>query len=357
MAIRRFRENGIRHEQAWKLSAHYNVGRNKIQESQVIEKTNKFGAKLVEVTPDETDQRIDNFLIARLKGMPKSHIYRLLRTGQVRVNKGRVKAYYRLSLGDQIRLPPVILPTLQEVASPEARAMGCRLGNCVLYEDNWLLVVNKPAGMSVHGGSGLAGGVIEGLRLIYPQAQGWELVHRLDKDTSGCLLLAKRKGVLRALHRALRENRVEKRYLALLSGVWKEEQRLVEVPLRKYVLKGGERWVRPDPAGKPSATEFVKLARLDGATLVEARLLTGRTHQIRVHAAWLGHPVVGDPRYGADEVNASFCLKGLKRMFLHAWRLAFIHPVTGVRLELKAPLDSEWAKLRAISAKLALEGL
>jgi 23S rRNA pseudouridine955/2504/2580 synthase len=318
---------------------------NKIQESQVIEKNNKFCARLVEVLSDEAGQRIDNFLIAYLKGVPKSCIYRLLRTGQVRVNKGRVKASYRLSLGDQVRLPPVVLPTLQEAAMPEARAMARRLENCFLYEDDWLLVVNKPAGIPVHGGSGLAGGVIEGLRLVYPQAQKWELVHRLDKDTSGCLLLAKRKGVLRALHEALRANRVEKRYLALLAGEWEEERRLVEVPLRKYALKGGERWVRPDPAGKPAATEFIRLARLEGTTLVEARLLTGRTHQIRVHAACLGHPVVGDPRYGDKEVNADFHLKGLKRMFLHAWRLAFLHPVTSARLELKAPLDPKWSAL------------
>jgi len=314
---------------------------NKIYESQVIEKPEKIEPKLVEINADDAGQRIDNFLIAYLKGVPKSHIYRLLRTGQVRVNKGRVKAQYRLNSGDLIRLPPLTMPSNPVLDAPEARAMGRRLQNQVLYEDDWLLVINKPAGMPVHGGSGLSGGVIEGLRLICPEAERWELVHRLDKDTSGCLLIAKRKSVLRTLHQALRDSQLDKRYLALLAGVWGAKQRLVEVPLRKYVLQGGERFVRVDPQGKPAQTEFIKLAQLTDATLVEARLLTGRTHQIRVHAAYLGHPIVGDERYGDEETNLSFRRKGLKRLFLHAWRLALAHPVTGAPLRLKAPLPPE----------------
>ncbi|GAB6067259.1 23S rRNA pseudouridine(955/2504/2580) synthase RluC [Methylothermus subterraneus] len=311
----------------------------------MIEQTEKTAPKLVTVEAEDQGQRIDNFLIAHLKGVPKSHLYRLLRTGQVRVNGGRVKAPYRLQAGDRIRLPPLALAPARELASPAARAMGRRLENRFLYEDAWLLAIAKPAGMPVHGGSGLTGGVIEGLRLVRPEAERWELVHRLDKDTSGCLLIAKRKGVLRSLHQALRAGQMDKRYLALLAGVWKEEQRLVEVPLRKFVLPGGERYVRADPQGKPARTEFVKLAQLAEATLVEARLLTGRTHQIRVHAAWMGHPILGDARYGEEAVNAAWRGQGLKRMFLHAWKLALLHPITGARLELEAPLEAELIKL------------
>lgn len=314
----------------------------------MIEKYDKIGPKLVEVKADDAGQRIDNFLLSYLKGVPKSHIYRLLRTGQVRVNKGRVKAQYRLSSGDLIRLPPLALPSLSSVPeTTAAQAMGRRLQHRVLYEDDWLLVINKPAGMPVHGGSGLDGGVIDGLRLVFPQAKRWELVHRLDKDTSGCLLLAKHRQTLRALQRAFREDQVDKRYLALLAGVWGAKQRLIEVPLRKYVRQGGERFVRVDPQGKPAKTEFIKLAQLTDATLVEARPLTGRTHQIRVHAAYLGHPIVGDERYGDEETNLSFRRRGLKRLFLHAWQLAFTHPVTGAPLGFKATLPPEllnWLK-------------
>ncbi len=313
----------------------------------MIEKPSKIEPKWIEIGAANAGQRIDNFLLSHLKGVPKSCVYRLLRTGQVRVNKGRVKAQYRLSAGDLVRIPPLALPAVEETKTTAARAMGRRLEKHFLYQDDWLLVVSKPAGMPVHGGSGLSGGVIEGLRLVYPEAESWELVHRLDKDTSGCLLIAKRKQVLRSLHQALREGQVDKRYLALLAGVWLGRHERVEAPLRKFVLQGGERFVRVDPEGKPAQTEFKQLAHLAGATLVEARLLTGRTHQIRVHAAYLGHPVVGDPRYGDEQANRSFHVRGLKRLFLHAWRMSFCHPVSGTWLELKAPLDPELLNLLA----------
>ncbi len=308
----------------------------------MTEQAKENGPRFIEIDTHDSGQRIDNFLITRLKGMPKSRIYRLLRKGEVRVNKGRIKAHYRLRAGDRIRLPPMTLPArAREEESPEIQMMGRRLEECILYEDDELLAINKPSGMPVHGGSGLQGGVIEGLRQVRPEARFLELVHRLDKDTSGCLLIAKRKQALRELHRIFREDRVDKRYLALLNGVWRRPREMVDVSLRKFVLRGGERFVKVDREGKPSRTEFRTLERFTEATLVEARLLTGRTHQIRVHAAYLGHPILGDTRYGDEEANRRWRGKGLKRLFLHAWRLELPHPADGSRLRLEAPLDAE----------------
>ncbi|MBN2701781.1 MAG: 23S rRNA pseudouridine(955/2504/2580) synthase RluC [Methylothermaceae bacterium] len=308
----------------------------------MTEQAKENGPRFIEIDIHDSGQRIDNFLITRLKGMPKSRIYRLLRKGEVRVNKGRIKAHYRLRAGDRIRLPPMTLPArARDGENPEVQMMGRRLEECILYEDDWLLAINKPSGMPVHGGSGLQGGVIEGLRQVRPEARFLELVHRLDKDTSGCLLIAKRKQALRELHRIFREDRVDKRYLALLNGVWRRRREMVDVSLRKFVLHGGERFVKVDREGKPSRTEFRTLERFTEATLVEARLLTGRTHQIRVHAAYLGHPILGDTRYGNEEANRRWRGRGLKRLFLHAWRLELPHPADGSRLRLEAPLEAE----------------
>ncbi len=295
----------------------------------------------VEIDAEKAGQRIDNFLITFLKGVPRSHIYRLLRKGEVRVNKGRIKAHYRLREGDQVRLPPVRVAMAAISRQAAGEDMGRRLEACVLYEDEWMLALSKPAGMAVHGGSGLRGGVIEALRVSRSGAGTLELVHRLDKETSGCLLIAKKRQALRALHDTMRNDTVDKRYLALLTGSWQRRRERVEVPLRKYVLRGGERMVRVDSAGKPSQTDFRRLRRFAGATLVEARLLTGRTHQIRVHAAHLGHPVAGDGRYGHAEANRKWRELGLRRMFLHAWRLGLPHPVTGAPLLIEAPLPPE----------------
>ncbi len=295
----------------------------------------------IEIDAEKAGQRIDNFLITLLKGVPKSHIYRLLRKGEVRVNKGRIKAHYRLREGDHVRLPPVRVAVAAISRQAAGEGMGRRLEACVLYEDEWMLALNKPAGMAVHGGSGLRGGVIEALRVSRSEAGTLELVHRLDKETSGCLLIAKKRRALRALHDTMRNDTVDKRYLALLTGSWQRRRERVEVPLRKYVLRGGERMVRVDSAGKPSQTDFRRLRRFAGATLVEARLLTGRTHQIRVHAAHLGYPVAGDSRYGRAEANRKWRELGLRRMFLHAWRLEIRHPVTGAPLLIEAPLPPE----------------
>jgi len=313
---------------------------------QLVEAKEKSAPSQLEIQSDEAGRRIDNFLIARLKGVPKSRIYRMLRTGEVRVNKGRVKPHYRLCCGDVVRLPPVVLEE-RAVHAGVARGMGRCLEDRVLYEDEVLLVLDKPAGMPVHGGSGLEGGVIEALRSVRPDARFLELVHRLDKDTSGCLLIAKKRPALRALHAQMRENAVDKRYLLLMTGIWRQRRRTVDVPLRKFVLQGGERLVRVDPEGKPSRTEFYRLGQGKEATLAEARLLTGRTHQIRVHAAWLGHPIAGDERYGNKAANRHWRRQGLKRLFLHAWRLGFRHPATGAIMRIEAPLEPELTHLLA----------
>lgn len=316
----------------------------KSMKAQPVESTRKIAPRQLEIGSDEAGQRVDNFLLSRLKGVPKSRVYRMLRTGEVRVNKGRVKAHYRLCCGDIVRIPPVVLNEREAVAGT-ARGMGRRLQSRILYEDEGLLVLNKPAGMPVHGGSGLRGGVIEALRVVRPQASFLELVHRLDKDTSGCLLIAKKRQVLRALHDQLRNHAVDKRYLVLLSGFWRQRYQLVDVPLRKFVLRGGERLVRVDGQGKAARTEFRRLEHLTGATLVQARLLTGRTHQIRVHAAWLGHPIAGDSRYGDAEANRRLRDLGLRRLFLHARRLAFPHPLSGDMMVVEAPLEPELENL------------
>ncbi len=313
---------------------------------QLVEAKEKSAPGRLEIQSDEAGRRIDNFLIARLKGVPKSRIYRMLRTGEVRVNKGRVKPQYRLRCGDVVRLPPVVLE--ERTAHPGvARGMGRRLEDRVLYEDEVLLVLDKPAGMPVHGGSGLEGGVIEALRSVRPEARFLELVHRLDRDTSGCLLIAKKRPALRALHAQMRQNAVDKRYLLLMTGIWRQRRRTVDAPLRKFVLRGGERLVRVDPEGKPSRTEFRRLGQGMGATLAEAHLLTGRTHQIRVHAAWLGHPLAGDERYGDKEANRRWRGQGLRRLFLHAWRLGFRHPASGAIMRFEAPLEPELTDLLA----------
>lgn len=298
----------------------------------------------VEITEDNCDQRLDNFLITRLKGVPKSHIYRIVRKGEVRVNKGRVDVKYRLVAGDIVRVPPVrVAERSEESYVPQGLQAALQQG--ILYEDEGFLIVNKPAGFAVHGGSGVSSGIIEGLRLIRPEAHFLELVHRLDKDTSGCLLIAKKRSALRKLHELFRDDQVHKTYLALLSGQWARKKGVVTAPLLKNVSKGGERMVVISQSGKAAETLFKRLQLFRNATLVEASPKTGRTHQIRVHAASLGHPIVGDERYGLDEVNKVFKNKGYKRMFLHAETLKFQHPVTGVLMSISAPLPSQLENL------------
>jgi len=308
-----------------------------------MEKTSKPAVRWVDISAGEAGQRIDNFLLRTLKGVPKSRIYRLLRKGEVRVNKGRIKPEYRLQAGDQVRIPPVRVSEVSQ-ATPDMAAAR-RLASNILYEDNRLLVLDKPSGMAVHGGSGLSYGVIEALRALRPDAPYLELVHRLDRDTSGCLLIAKRRSELRTLHELLRNGAVEKRYLLLVQGDWSQGPFRVDAPLRKNQLQGGERMVRVDPEGKTALTLFRFLERYPGASLMEAELKTGRTHQIRVHAAHAGHPLAGDTRYGDADFNRQIRAMGLKRLFLHAHYVAFTDQERNRSIEVSAPLGADLRKL------------
>jgi 23S rRNA pseudouridine955/2504/2580 synthase len=294
----------------------------------------------VEVDSGSEGQRVDNFLMRVCKGVPRSHIYRVLRTGEVRVNSRRVDATYRLQPGDKVRIPP--LRTAQRAAGKPAPPTSSLPP--VVHEDEALIVVDKPAGLAVHGGSGVSFGVIEQFRAARPQLRFLELVHRLDRDTSGLLILAKKRSALTALHAALREGRVRKRYLALVLGRWGEKERRVDLPLKKYVTKSGERRVSVHREGRESRTVFRREKSLRDFTLVSADLLTGRTHQIRVHLAHLGFPVAGDEKYGDFARNRELAKRGLPRLFLHAAELAFTHPVSGEAMELESPLPSQLSR-------------
>ncbi len=298
----------------------------------------------IEIEEGYEGQRLDNFLITFLKGVPKSYIYRIVRKGEVRVNKGRIKINYRLQMGDLLRIPPLRLPDEKEKVQP-GDAVKRRLERSVLYEDQRFMVINKPSGIAVHGGSGLDFGVIEALRVLRPEEKNLELVHRLDRDTSGCLLISKKRSALRILHELMRDNRMDKRYLALLAGANNWKSRMVDAPLLKNTMRGGERVVRVDTAGKMAKTHFRRQRLYADATLVEARLYTGRTHQIRVHAASLGHPVLGDQKYGDEYANKMMRKRGLRRLFLHASRLSFRWPDEKEDFVITAPLDSELEKL------------
>jgi len=299
---------------------------------------NASSATQIRVDADHQGQRIDNFLLTLLKGVPRSYVYRILRRGEVRVNKGRIKAAYRLQEGDMVRVPPVRVAEPKEQPRPHERVLQ-QLQDAVLYEDKRLLVLNKPAGIAVHGGSGLSYGVIEALRVLRPDEKQMELVHRLDRETSGCLLVAKRRSALRALHELLRTNQVDKSYVALLAGQWDRKRANVDAPLLKNTLQGGERVVRVDPEGKPALTRFRVLERLSDATLVEAKPVTGRTHQIRVHALHLGHPILGDAKYGDSQMNRACRERGLRRLFLHAASIRFRWPGEDKDQLIEAPLE------------------
>ncbi len=291
------------------------------------------------VDEEAAGQRIDNFLVRQLKGVPKSHIYRILRSGEIRVNKGRVDQTYRIMAGDLIRVPPIRLAKPAEEGGRTAH--GQRVAFRVLHEDDALLVIDKPAGMAVHGGSGISRGVIEQLRLQHPEFKFLELVHRLDRETSGILLLAKRRAALLAMHEAIRSGLTDKRYLTLVSGCWKNRRQAVKAPLQKVTTADGERRVFVSPDGQASHTVFNLVQSWPEFSLLEAELKTGRTHQIRVHLQHLGFPIAGDDKYGDFALNKLLQKQGLKRMFLHAWRLELPHPVTGLPLLLQSDLPQE----------------
>lgn len=294
-------------------------------------------------------QRLDNFLIRELKGVPKTHVYRIIRSGEVRVNKGRASADSRLQVGDLVRLPPLRLPTV--AAAPGEQAVPPR-DFPILFEDDHVLAIDKPAGVAVHGGSGVSFGVIEQLRRARPAARFLELVHRLDRETSGILLIAKKRSALTNLQDQFRERETGKTYLALVQGAWPENVKVIDTPLYKYVQTGqegapgvGERRVKvvskDDPEGMRSVTLVRVNRRLERFSLLEVTIKTGRTHQIRVHLASVGHRIVGDDKYGDFDLNRTLQRQGLKRMFLHAWRLQFNHPVSGERFTLNAELPPE----------------
>ncbi|MBQ4829771.1 23S rRNA pseudouridine(955/2504/2580) synthase RluC [Alteromonas sp. MMG017] len=305
--------------------------------------------RFVTVEPDLAGQRVDNFLRTQLKGVPKSMIYRILRKGEVRVNKGRVKPEYKLVADDVVRIPPVRVSEGTPGPSPKLDKIAA-LESQILFEDERIIVINKPSGIAVHGGSGLSFGLIEGLRALRPDANFMELVHRLDRDTSGCILIAKKRSALRHMHEQLRTGKMDKRYQALVAGQWPENRFKVKAPLRKNVLQSGERMVSVSEDGKPSETRYRILQKFDTATLVEASPITGRTHQIRVHCLHAEHPIACDPKYGDGDFDESMRQKGLNRLFLHAHSISLIHPGTEERVKFTAPLDATLTNtLKALS--------
>ena len=289
---------------------------------------------------DSIDQRLDNYLLSRLKGLPKSRLYRIIRKGEVRVNKKRVKPDYRLQEGDIIRVPPLKLSRLTEKKPPNEK-LASLLEKAIIFEDKNFLAINKPSGLAVHGGSGIQLGVIETLRAIRPQQKHLELVHRLDRDTSGCLLIAKKSSVLKELHELLRSGAIKKIYLALVVGHWPKSLQKIDVPLYKNQLQSGERIVQVNQAGKICLTEFRPIDYFSDTTLVEAMPITGRTHQIRVHAQYAKHPVIGDEKYGDKLANKRLKALGCRRLFLHASQLNFILASTKQTFALKAELPYE----------------
>lgn len=299
----------------------------------VVSPDRRPAVRHIDVDADQAGQRLDNFLLRVCKGVPKSHLYKAIRDGQVRVNRGRCRAETRLAAGDQVRIPPLRMP------DPAARAPAPPAQFPILYEDAHLLVIDKPAGVAVHGGSGVSFGVIEQLRAARPQERMLELAHRLDRETSGVLMVARTRKALLALHAMLREGVGHKHYRALVVGDWVNDRQHLRLPLLKFLTPGGERRVRVDPLGKPAHSVVTLLRRYGGRfSLLDVELLTGRTHQIRVHLAAQGHPVAGDEKYGTDQVRAALFAAGLRRMFLHAFWLEIPHPITGKLLHLEAPL-------------------
>lgn len=301
----------------------------------------------VSVDDDQAGQRLDNFLMARLKGVPKSKIYNVIRKGEVRVNKGRTKPDYKICNGDEIRIPPIRIAE-REPAAKASNTMTKLLEGSILFENEGLLVINKPPGLAVHGGSGVSLGLIETLRQMRPDARYLELIHRLDRDTSGCIMVAKKRSMLRHLQAALREKNtsgITKVYQALVIGHWPKTCRRVDAPLLKIEVADDERVVRVHAEGKPSLTEFKLLQDYTNCSLVEARPITGRTHQIRVHAKHMGHSLVGDEKYGDDDFNKEMRVLGVKRLFLHAAELGFYLPEAKEKTIVRAPLAADLASV------------
>lgn len=305
---------------------------------------NSPSVSYVTITEDHAGQRLDNFLLRHLKGLPKSRLYRIIRKGEVRVNKKRCDVDYRLQAGDEVRIPPLRLSEEKDMPTPTPW-MQERLENAILFENDQFMVINKPAGLAVHGGSGVQLGLIESLRATRPQQKFLELVHRLDRDTSGCILLAKKASALRKLHELMRSGQIHKKYLALVAGYWPAKLKMIDVPLRKFILQGGERLVKIDQReGKDARTSFRVEHRFANTSLLEVILHTGRTHQIRVHTQYAEHPIIGDDKYGDKAANQVIAKQGFKRLFLHAVELSFVWPDNDEKFTFHAPTDEDWQK-------------
>ena len=298
-------------------------------------------ARIETISAAEAGQRIDNYLLRVLKGVPRSRVYRILRKGEVRVNRGRAKPEYRLAEGDQVRIPPIRVAARQ--SSQPAPGLIRSLDESIVFEDKRFIVINKPTGMAVHGGSGVSHGVIEALRALRPNEKALELVHRLDRDTSGCLVVAKTRSALKRAQALMRNGEVDKRYLALVRGHWDLGKKTIDVPLKTWTRKGGERHVSVDAEGKPAVSHFSPVTLTKAASLLDVQIETGRTHQIRVHAAYAGHPVAADERYGDPEFNHSMRKLGLRRMFLHASSIGFNDDE--MPLHVDCPLDPALARV------------
>lgn len=312
---------------------------------EVVGEEDRPKVRFITVDSEDAGQRIDNFLLRTLKGVPKSHLYRLMRKGEIRVNKKRIKPVYKLAVNDELRIAPIRVSEQKDNVST-GLAVVAKLEKQILFEDDRLIVINKPSGMAVHGGSGLSFGLIEALRALRPDARMLELVHRLDRDTSGCLVVAKKRSALRNLHEQFRDKNVQKFYQALVKGHWPAKLTKVTAALKKNDLKSGERVVVVDNQnGKESETRFRVLERYRGATLVRAFPVTGRTHQIRVHCQTSGHSIAMDAKYGHEVFDEQMRSKGLKRLFLHAASIEFTHPKTEQRIKIEAPLEPSLEKL------------
>jgi 23S rRNA pseudouridine955/2504/2580 synthase len=298
------------------------------------------------VNKEFSNQRLDNFLLARLKGVPKSCVYRLLRQGKIRVNRSRKKPSYRVQSEDSIYLPHLHITQPSEATPALSLDIKNLLLNSILFENETLLILNKPCGLAVHGGSGIRLGIIEALRQIYPNIKALELAHRLDRDTSGCLIIAKKASSLKSLHALFRTNQIKKTYSVLVKGQWPfTTNNKINAPLKKNQLKSGERMVKIHPEGKPALTEFILQQQFTHTSLVEAIPHTGRTHQIRVHAQHIHHPIAGDEKYGDKNLNQFLRKQGLKRLFLHAAKVSFPFPTAQEIITVEAPLPFELQKL------------
>ena len=298
----------------------------------------------IEITQENEGQRLDNFLITALKGVPKSKIYKIIRKGEVRINKGRVKQTTRLAIGDMVRIPPIRVAAEGEIVNPGQKLLAV-IESAILFEDDYIMLINKPTGLAVHGGSGISLGLIETLRVARPEQRFLELVHRLDRDTSGVIMVAKKRSALLAMHKALQTNQMNKEYLALVHGRWRDSCKQVDAPLRKNELRSGERVVRVSDEGKASLTKYKVNEAFTDYTLVAAKPITGRTHQIRVHCQYENHPIAGDNKYCEDGQLKADKRRGITRLFLHAHRLTFKHPESGDKIMIEAPLDGVFAEV------------